>query len=338
MSGPHPAVAAVRSAVRAALADLAGAATPATPGAAPGARLVLAAVSGGADSLALAAALAFEAPGAGLRAGAVVVDHGLQVGSAGVGAAAAATCRDLALAPVIVRPVRVGETGRGPEADARRARYDALGAAADDRGAVAVLLGHTLDDQAETVLLALARGSGTRSLSGMARRRGRWRRPLLDLPRTTTRAACAAQGLVVWDDPHNGDPRFARVRARAVLRQLEDRLGPGVVVGLARSAALARDDADALDDLAAAAHADLGGGHDLSVVGLLALAPAVRRRVLRRVTGPAATSTHLAAVEALVTRWHGQGPVALPGGASARRLRGRVVVERAAGPVPTPGR
>lgn len=316
MSGPDPAVAAVRTAVRRGCADLA-----------PGA-LVLVAVSGGADSLALAAATAFVAPRAGVRAGAVVVDHGLQEGSGDVAEQAAETCRDLGLAPVLVLRVTVAEAGHGPEAAARSARYDALAATADDLGAACVLLGHTREDQAETVLLALARGSGTRSLAGMADVRDRWRRPLLDVSRTTTRTACAALGLTPWQDPHNQDERFTRVRARAALALLEQRIGPGVVVGLARSAALARDDADALDALAEAAYAGLGGAPDLAVDPLAGLAPALRRRVLLLAAGAGLTSTHLAAVEHLVTDWHGQGPVALPGGARAEREAGRLRVRR----------
>ena len=288
---------------------------------------MLVAVSGGADSLALAAGTAFVAPQAGLRAGAVVVDHGLQAGSAQVADRAAATCRDLGLDPVRVLAVRVEPVGNGPEAAARAARYAALSSAADELGATAVLLGHTRDDQAETVLLALARGSGTRSLAAMAGVRDRWRRPLLDLARTTTRAACAALGLNVWDDPHNGDPRYARVRARAALALLERDLGPGLVAGLARSAALARDDADALDELAQQAYAGLA---DLEVEQLARLRPAVRRRVLRLAVVAASGgdcalgSTHLAAVDALVTDWHGQGEVALPSGLTAAREGGRL--------------
>src|SRR5215207_3414871 len=147
-----PPIADVRRAVRAVL---------------PPAGLVLVALSGGADSLALAAATAFEAPRAGCRAGAVIIDHGLQQGSAEVAARAAAQAAELGLQPVLVRRVAVAPAGEGgPEASARIARYAALDAAAHETGAVLVLLGHTLDDQAETVLLGLARGAGAASLSG----------------------------------------------------------------------------------------------------------------------------------------------------------------------------
>ncbi|RZS79427.1 tRNA(Ile)-lysidine synthase [Motilibacter rhizosphaerae] len=318
-----PALARVRGAVRAALADL-------PPGGA-----VLVACSGGADSLALAAAAAFEAPRAGLRAGAVVVDHQLQPGSGEVAAAAAYALAGLGLAPVAVQQVAVGEHG-GPEAAARTARYAALSACADAVGAPAVLLGHTRDDQAETVLLGLARGSGARSLAGMRPVDGRWRRPLLDVDRAECRRACLAAGLVPWDDPHNGSAAYARVRVRAqALPALEDALGPGVAGALARTARLLQQDADALDAWAARALDEASDGDGLDVAALAALPAAVRTRVLRRAAlaagcpaGELALS-HVDAVDALVTRWRGQGPLDLPGGVRARRRCGRVSLDRA---------
>ena len=201
-----PAIADVRRAVRASLAALAPASSTTAP-------LVLVALSGGPDSLALAAATAFEAPRAGLRAGAVIVDHGLQPGSADAAAAAAAQAQHLGLDPVRIERVVVGTEG-GPEAAARAARYAALTRVADETGAVAVLLGHTLDDQAETVLLGLARGSGAASLTGMSRVAGLYRRPLLGIRRSTTVQCCADSGLEPWLDPQNDDGAFARVRVR----------------------------------------------------------------------------------------------------------------------------
>jgi tRNA(Ile)-lysidine synthase len=231
-----------------------------------------------------------------------------------------------------VLTVRVDRAG-GPEAAARAARYAALDRAAEHHGAAAVLLGHTRDDQAETVLLGLARGSGARSLAGMPAVRGRYRRPLLDLPRATTAAACAAEHLTPWVDPHNTDPAFARSRVRALLPALEQAAGPGVIAGLARSARLLRSDADALDVLAeelvdgarvAAGEApsdlrsDLTGTVDTLDIATLAAAPAALRtraiRIAARQAGARAlTLAHLAAVDALVTAWRGQGPVHLPG-------------------------
>ncbi len=314
MPGPPAAVAATRHAVRAVLAE------------APPGSLVLAACSGGPDSLALAAALAFEAPRAGLRGGAVVVDHGLQSGSATVAETAAATCTHLGLAPVEVLCAQVTPSADGPEADARTARYATLDASEIVREAALVLLGHTRDDQAEQVLLGLARGSGARSLAGMPPRRGRYARPFLGLSRAQTQATCAALGLLPWLDPHNTDRGYARVRARAALIDLEAALGPGLVAALARSADLLRDDADLLDDLAGTAYRALVDPPP--VAALAALPTALRRRVLRRLVLAAGarpgslTAAHLAALDALVVDWRGQGPLDLPGTVRAQRVDG----------------
>ncbi|MCW2725276.1 MAG: tRNA(Ile)-lysidine synthetase [Frankiales bacterium] len=308
MTGPPVATAAVRVAVRRALADL------------PATGLVLAAVSGGADSLALAAALTFERD----RAGALVVDHGLQDGSAAVAARAAEQCHSLGLAPVEVLTVADGATATGsggPEARARAARYACLEEAARRLGATAVLLGHSLDDQAETVLLGLARGAGARALAGMASVREPFRRPLLDLSRATTRSACAEAGLQPWEDPHNADPAYARVRVRSsVLPVLERELGPGVAGALARSARHLREDADALDALTPPLPDEPDCAH------LAALPAALRARALKRwaerATGRAVTAAHVDALRALVEQWAGQGPVDLPGGLRVRRTAG----------------
>jgi tRNA(Ile)-lysidine synthase len=237
VTGPAPVVAACRHAVRTALE---GRTSP-----------ILVACSGGADSVALAAAAAFVAPRLNLAAGAVIVDHGMQDGSAEVARVAAGQCRDLGLDPVIIRSVTVSGPG-GPEAAAREARYAALEAVADETGASTVLLGHTLDDQAETVLLALARGAGLRAIAGMPASRGRYLRPLLGLRRADTEAACTALGLTWWHDPTNvpGPDAPTRSRLRGVLPVLTEALGPGIVAGLARTASQAQEDAELLDDLA----------------------------------------------------------------------------------------
>ncbi len=293
--------------------------------------LVLVACSGGADSLALAEAAAFEAPRAGLRAGAVVVDHGLQAASAEVAEHAAAQCRTLGLSPVEVVRVQVQPGPEGPEAAARAARYAALEEAAARLGAAQVLLGHTRDDQAEQVLLGLARGSGTRSLSGMPRGRGIFARPLLDLPRAETVAACAAKGLEPWADPHNEDPAFARVRARTLLAQLARELGPGVTAALARSADQLREDADYLDNVADEALAAVGDG-PWEPDSLTRFPRAIRTRLWRRLAiragAPAGslTAAHIDACDALLTAWRGQGPVSLPGPLLAARQNGRVSI------------
>jgi len=335
MSGPHPAVARVRLAVRRALADV------------PDGGLVLVACSGGADSLALAAATAFTAPRLGLRAGAVTVDHGLQAASADAAQRAAAQCRALGLAPVEVRTVAVAGT-RGPEAAARDARYAALEEAARDHGAHAVLLGHTLDDQAETVLLGLARGSGARSLAGMAPRRGRWWRPLLEIARADTEAACRAERLAWVEDATNeldgpwrradGGPLRRSAVRHAALPALREALGEAIPANLARTAAHLRRDADLLDTLADEAATDAGligdAAVSLDIAVLAEQHPAIRSRVLHRAAlaagcPPGAVShRHVEALEALVADYRGQGEAMLPGGVTAFRRCGRLNLRR----------
>ncbi|WP_422754301.1 tRNA lysidine(34) synthetase TilS [Micromonospora sp. WMMD708] len=334
---PDPAVAAVRVAVRRVLAGL----PPAGP--------VLVACSGGADSLALAAATAFVASRLGRPAGLVTVDHGLQDGSAERATAVAEWAGRVGFDPVEAVPVTVAGRPGGPEAAARQARYQALTAAARRHGAVAVLLGHTRDDQAETVLLALARGAGPRGLAGMPARRELQGvpllRPLLDVSRAQTRDACAALGLAPWQDPHNTDPSYARARVRAdALPALVAALGGGVVDNLARTARMLAADTAALDDLAAAAlgppqsrpdgvavDRPVRDGGGLSVVALAGLPGAVRSRVLhtwaRELGAPpgALSHRHVDALDALVTAWRGQGATALPGGVRVGRRDGRLV-------------
>ncbi|MFG2619034.1 tRNA lysidine(34) synthetase TilS [Streptomyces sp. NPDC048507] len=341
--GPHPAVAAIRLAVRRVLHDVLNdlAPTAADPRTGAGTPLVLVACSGGADSMALASALAFEAPKLGIRAGGVTVDHGLQPGSDLRAAEVVTRMTALRLDPVESVAVRVGREG-GPEAAARDARYAALDEAADRLGAVAVLLGHTRDDQAETVLLGLARGSGIRSLSGMAEKSGgtgrshRYRRPFLQIDRQTARKACMVQSLAVWDDPHNIDPAYTRSRLRHEgLPALEKALGKGVVEALARTAQLSRDDADALDAWAADAEAGVRDEDGrLECAKLYALPPAVRRRVLRRAVvaagSPAGSlfARHIEEVDRLITGWRGQGAINLPGRVEAQRQGGRLVIRQ----------
>ena len=312
----HSAVADTRLAVRRLLPHLGGAA-------------LAVAVSGGADSLALAAAAGYVAHRAGRTVHGLIVEHGLQPGSAEAAAHAAGQLRELGLDQVRVLPVTVAGPG-GPEAAARRARYAALRAAVPG---LPVLLGHTRDDQAETVLLGLGRGSGPRSIAGMRPLDPPWVRPFLELPRTTTRAACAALGLTPWQDPHNADPRFTRVRLREeVLPLLEDVLQGGVAAALARTAAQLREDADALDRLAAELRGRAAAGPELEVTVLAPAPDALRRRVLRgwllEAGAAELTDAHLRAVDALIGEWRGQGAVWLPGGLEAGRAHGRLRVNR----------
>ncbi|MDG4791298.1 tRNA lysidine(34) synthetase TilS [Micromonospora sp. WMMD1102] len=350
MAALPPPVAAIRVAVRRALSGV------------PRNRPVLVACSGGADSLALAAGTAFVAPRLGVPAGLVTVDHGLQAGSDRRAADVARWAGGQGFGPVEVATVQVGGRSGGPEAAARQARYQALVEAARRHDASTVLLGHTRDDQAETVLLALARGSGPRGLAGMPAVREyagvALARPLLEITRAQTRKACALLGLTPWEDPHNVDDRYARARVRAdVLPVLVRALGPGVLDNLARTARLAAEDGAALDDLARTGYAEarigpadgsrIGSAGEsqvgsagesrgtvrLAVPVLAGMPPAVRTRVLHlwcRELGaaPAALSyRHIAALNALVTAWRGQGAVHLPGGIRATRRGGVLLAE-----------
>ncbi|AVL96169.1 tRNA lysidine(34) synthetase TilS [Microbacterium paraoxydans] len=324
MPSLDPAVAEIRLAVRTALADL------------PEGSTVVVAVSGGADSLALAAATAFEAAKVGVRATAVTVDHGLQQGSAEVAAETGRIAGRLGLEALVLR-VEVDGDG-GPEAAARDARYRVLRDAAGEIGARAVLLGHTLDDQAETVLLGLARGSGATSLQGMAPDREdddglRWLRPLLRVRRETTRAFCGAAELQPWEDPHNTDDRYTRVRVRRhVLPVLETQLGPGIAEALARTAEQLREDAEAFDEMIHETIEDIvehaEAGISVSVAALAANPAALRNRIIRLVVdsefGASLSRAQTIEVARLVTDWSGQGPIDLPGCAAVRQ-GGRIV-------------
>ncbi|MFT2818214.1 tRNA lysidine(34) synthetase TilS [Leifsonia sp. A12D58] len=285
---------------------------------------VLVGLSGGADSLALAAATAFEATRAQVAAGAVIIDHGLQHGSADVASAAAQQAQNLGLDPVIVRRVHVSDApgGEGPEGAARSARYAAFDQILDETGASSLLLGHTLDDQAETVLLGLARGSGATSLQGMASESGRYLRPMLAIRREQTRQFCSDSGLTPWNDPQNADPRYARVRVRQnVLPVMEAELGPGVAEALARTAAQLREDSAALDEMVLEFIEEIcepaEAGIAISVGALEANPPALRQRIIRFVVesefGVSLERVHTLAVSRLVTDWHGQKALDLPG-------------------------
>lgn len=266
----HPAVAAVRRCVRRSLAELG-----------PGDTVVVA-CSGGADSLALLSATVFEGRKLSLRVVGVTVDHGLQDASAAQARRVVAQMADLGVDETGSVRVQVEGAGEGPEAAARQARYAVLEQMREHLGASLVLLGHTRDDQAETVLLGLTRGSGARSLAGMRRGFDHYRRPLLDVGRDDTVTACQVQGIEFWEDPHNEDPGYTRVRVRrTVLPVLEDQLGPGVAAALARTADQVRDDVEALDALARTAYDELRAPDGLATDGLLARPAAIRNRVLR---------------------------------------------------------
>jgi tRNA(Ile)-lysidine synthase len=290
---------------------------------------VIVAASGGADSSALAAALHLESKERAIRCIAVIIDHALQANSADVAQEAKRQLVKIGYSNVEIRRISF-EITDGVEASARRARYAALNEIANAVDAKAIFLGHTKDDQAETVLLGLARGSGTRSLSGMAQRIDRYRRPLLGITRADTEAACDEIGIKFWRDPHNQSMEYARVRVREkVLPLMESEIGPGIADALVRSAKLLRDDADALDDWAEEVIDELDP-NELDIATLAGLPRAIRTRVIRRAIylagapGGSLSAEHIEPVEALVTAWKGQGPVSLPGGVTATRISGRL--------------
>ena len=290
------------------------------------------ACSGGADSLALAFAARYVATRRDLKYAAVIIDHGLQQGSADIAARVRDQLDRLGYHDVTITAVQVDRSAAaGLEAAAREARYRALDTEARARSAT-LMLGHTLDDQAETVLLGLARGSGSRSLAGMASRAGHFVRPFLGIRRATTEQVCAELGLNPWQDPHNADRRFTRVRVReTVLPTLEAELGPGVAEALARTAELVRDDNELLDRLATEASRieGMGGTDTLDCAALQAQPPALRRRIIRLwllTHGLGDLSLrHISAVESLVIDWHGQKAIQIPG-ATVTRTAGRLRV------------
>ncbi|MFZ9294492.1 MAG: tRNA lysidine(34) synthetase TilS [Candidatus Nanopelagicaceae bacterium] len=307
----------IRLAVRAELTDLSAGDT------------VLVAVSGGADSLALAAGLLTEAKEKAIRPIAVIIDHALQPNSADVAMNTKAELAKAGYTNIEIKRIKV-EITDGMEASARRARYAALNEIAESTNAVAIFLGHTRDDQAETVLLGLARGSGTRSLSGMAERIDKYRRPLLSITRSQTEAACKEVGIKYWNDPHNQSMEYARVRVREkVLPLMESEIGPGIADALTRSAKILRDDADALDQWAEEVLDEIDP-IEIDIETLASLPRAIRSRVIRKAIYLAGapsgslSAEHLEPVEALVTAWKGQGPVSLPGGVTVARISGRL--------------
>ncbi|MFM6978047.1 MAG: tRNA lysidine(34) synthetase TilS [Micrococcales bacterium] len=283
--------------------------------------LVLVACSGGADSLALAAAAIFEGSRAGVSVGAVIVEHGLQPATKQVAADTAELLTGLGASPVLIKNVKVGKAG-GPEAAARSARYEAIDGAVKETYARFVLLAHTMNDQAETVLLGLARGSGNKSLNGMPERSGRYLRPLLSISRATTEAFCEDSGLTYWIDPQNADKKYTRVRVRQeILPMLETELGPGIVEALARTAEQLQEDEAVLSALAQSYFDEFvkvrATAIEISVSDYFEMPLAIRHRVLaialQKMQAPEFARVHMLAVDELVDNWHGQKPLTLPG-------------------------
>lgn len=285
---------------------------------------IIVGVSGGADSLALAIVLHAEARERQLQLIPVVLNHNLQSGSGEVAEQTIATLNQCGIAGGIIRNLTVQITD-GLEASARRARYAEFASLASELGVRAIFLAHTHNDQAETVLLGLARGSGGKSLQGMAERNGLYRRPFLGVKREVTEEICAENKIHFWSDPQNFSEEFLRVKIRRkVLPFLESEIGPGIAEALVRTATLLRQDSELLEAMAA----EYQGG--LECQNLAALPIAIRSRVLRAAIYAAGapsgsiSAEHLAPIEALVTEWNGQGPTSLPGGVKVERISGRL--------------
>lgn len=307
-----PAMADVRRAIRDAW-DQVGLAKGSTVGVA---------CSGGADSLALASAALFEGNRAEIKVIAVIVNHNLQEGSKDVALRTQGVLEDLGYEVVEIMDVVVLQNSLGMEAAARNARYEALATFAEKHGATFTMLGHTLDDQAETVLLGLARGSGAKSMAGMPTLSadGKYLRPLLRITRKETVSYCEDLGLEYWSDPQNLDTKFSRVKARLkVLPVLEEELGPGIAQALSRTAEILQDDISYLEAQADQAFKEVAKTTNNSVLvdvaGFEKLPNALATRVIHKslsLMGAEPAKVQIDAVMDLVNNWHGQKPLTLP--------------------------
>ncbi len=319
-----PAIAQTRKAIREVLPGLS-------------ANKLLLAVSGGADSLALAAATVFEAKKLKIDLVAAVIDHGLQKNSSDTAREAMQRLVAIGVSEVVIEKVSVKQTGEGLEAAARAARYKALERIRKNSRADWILLGHNLDDQAETVLLGLARGSGLKSISGMPLLDDERKlvRPLLDIPRKTLRQACLDSGIEFWDDPHNSDSKFARVRVRKLADELEQTLGPGFAQALAKTAKTAAEADELIDELAEKllkkALSKTGARQlSYSIEPLGKAKAAVRRKALHLICQQAGAKNisraQVLAIDELITNWHGQKKSSLSG-ITVERVNNQLVVK-----------
>jgi tRNA(Ile)-lysidine synthase len=325
-----PQVAATRKAVRQLISDL-------TPG-----TTILVAVSGGADSLALASAANFEGRKLKLRVAAVIIDHGLQLGSDKVAKKAKSRCESLGIEQVAIEKVTVRQSGDGLEAQARESRYKGIEKVRSKLGASWVLLGHNLDDQAETVLLGLARGSGLRSIAAMAKVDSdrKLLRPFLDISSADLRKACKDQDIEYWNDPHNKDDRFLRVKVRKLAENLEKTLGPGFAAALARTAEIARESDEALsllaNQLAVKARAKSTASKAQFDIEPLRSAPAaLRRKAIHQICLDAGAKNlsraQVLQIDQLITAWKGQKSSVISG-ITVERVANQLVVTRRRNP------
>lgn len=304
-------------------------------------QFILVGLSGGADSLALAAAVAWVAERNSFTAGAIIVNHNLQEGSREVAETAAKQAESLGLAPVIIKDVSVPNScdAGGPENAARIARYQAFEEVLDMTGASRVLTAHTKNDNAEQVLISIARGSGTRSLAGIRKERDYLIRPFLNsVSRDCTVQACRDQNLTIWNDPQNKHTIYTRVRVReTVIPVLQQELGEHVVDSLNRTAELAAIDADAFDWMVDRLVKDINidvltdSSVSVQVSQLKEFPEGILSRVVRKIIQDrfdcSITSEQTSNVVKLITNWHGQKFINTAG-VTVKRADGRLVFSR----------
>ena len=287
--------------------------------------------SGGADSLALAWTALVVGKRLELKIGVIIVDHQLIPESSSVALNAKKQCEDLGIEEVIIKKVNVEQNHEGLEAAARIARYEAFENVLQETNAQVILLAHTQDDQAETVLMRLTRGSGAKSLSGMAQVSGKYLRPFLHLRKKLVHDSLDLIGLKAWQDPANTDHQFLRVKVRhELMPKIVEVLGESAISSLDKTSQLLRLDNQALEDLAQQffeSQKDVKT-NGLEISELEKLPEAIRTRVLRICAiasgvhpGPFSFE-HIEAIDALVKNWHGQGNVDLPGFIQATRVNG----------------
>jgi len=285
---------------------------------------LLIACSGGADSLALAWASKVVAKRLDLNVIAVIIDHQLFNESFQVALNAKEQCENFGIEKVIIKKIEVKENKEGLESAARSARYEAFEQLMIELNAKAALLAHTQDDQAETMLMRLTRGSGAKSLSAMKEVSGKYLRPFLHIRKKELVEALQKEGITFWQDPANTDYRFLRAKVRnELMPKLIEVLGESVIESLDRTSDLLKEDNEALESIAFKNYRDLN--KELNVEELIKFPAAIRKRIIKIaalesgvIPGPF-TFEHIEAIDALVTKWRGQGNVDLPGFIQASR-------------------
>ena len=286
---------------------------------------ILVACSGGADSLALAWTSQVVAKRLGLNLICVIIDHQLIKESAQVALEAKIKCENFGIEKVVIKQIEVKENKEGLEAAARKARYEAFEQLTIEFDAKAVLLAHTQDDQAETMLMRLTRGSGAKSLSAMKEVSGKYLRPFLHIRKFELVNALEKEGITYWQDPANTDYKFLRAKVRhELMPKLIEVLGQSAIESLDKTSDLLKEDNDALDLIAQENYDKLN--KELKVENLEEYPAAIRKRIIKIaaleagvISGPFSYE-HIEAIDALVTNWRGQGNVDLPGFIQASRV------------------